>query len=214
MCYHGIMGILWAILPVFLVGGVRAEDERSFAGPGIVASAPPEKILFEQFSPEYLLDMTGDGKKERIRFVNRDGRDRMIVADFRGRRVFHHDFRAVGLDATPYKILFRSLSPFSKVLVIHYYEGHTDYIKFMGSARLYFLTFQKNDLKTLSMYRGPSVFYEHVRKGRYRRRSYDVDVADLDGDGKRDILVKYGGIKDVFLYRGEGAWWHKTKPGT
>ena len=206
------MGVFFAIVLAIFGTRVQAEDERSFVGAKSVVPAPPGKALFEHHFPKYLVDLTGDGKKEAIGFVNLDGKDRMVVADFRGRSVFQYDFRAVGLDATPYKILFRSLSPSSKALIIHYYEGRTDHVKFMGSARLYFLTFEKNDLKTLSIYRGPSVFYEHLEKS-YRQRNYKVNIVDFDGDGRRDVLIQYSGIRDIFLYRGEGRWFHKTKPG-
>ena len=197
-----------------LAGVVCAEDERSFVGADGVLSSPREKVIFEHSSPEYLLDLNGDGRKERIHFVNRDGRDWMFVKNYRGKSFYRYPFRALGLDATPFKIRFRSLSPSSKVLLIHYYEGHADYLKFMGTARLYFLTFENNDLKTLSMYRGPGVFYEHVEKKKfYRQRTHKVEIVDWDRDGLRDIKVGYGGfrIRDIFLYRGKGNWFHLTK---
>ena len=212
MCYDEVVRIFFAI-SLFLSGVVWSEDERSFVGPKTLFPAQQKKILFKHFSPEYLVDLTADGKKERIRFVNEDGKDGIVVADFHGKSIFRHDFRAVGLEATPYKILFRSLSASSKVLVIHYYEGYTDYLKFTGSSRLYFLTFEKNDLKTFSMYRGPSVFYEQAEKNKsYRRRNYKVKLVDFNGDGRKDVLVQYSGIKDVFLYKGKGDWLHLTRP--
>ena len=198
---------------IFCPGEVWAEDERSFVGAERTFPAPEKKPLFVHHFPDYLVDLTGDGKKERIHFVNRDGKDRMVLKHPGGKPFYQYDFRAVGLNATPYKILFRNLTPSSKVLIIHYYEGHTDYLKFLGSARLYFLTFENNDFKTLSMHRGPSVFYEYSDKGSaYRRRQYKVEVVDFNRDGRRDVLVRYSGIKDIYLYRGEGAWYHQTKP--
>ena len=208
------MVILGGIFLYFLTGIVQAEDERSFVGVSSVLSSPEKKVKFEYPFPEYLIDLNGDGKKERIYFVNKDGQDGMFVKDFRGKSIYHYVFRALGLDATPFKIRFRSLGPFSKVLVIHYYEGYTDYLKFMGTARLYFLTFEKNDLKTLKMRRGPGVFYEHLEKGKsYRQRTHRVDIVDWDKDGLRDIVVRYGGfrIRDIFLYRGKGSWFHLTQ---
>ena len=206
--------ILSTIFLCFLAGTIRAEDERSFVGASSVLSSPEEKVIFEYSFPEYLLDLNGDGKKERIHFVNRDGRDWIFVKDFRGKSIYQYAFKALGLDATPFKIRFRSLSSSSKVLIIHYYEGYADYLKFMGTARLYFLTFENNDLKTLSMYRGPGVFYEHVAKEKfYRQRNHKVEIVDLNRDGLRDIKVGYGQfrIRDIFLYRGKGQWFHLTK---
>ena len=213
MCYNEF--VLFVLITVLgLLGqGVWAEDERSFIGKDVLLPLSEKKAVFEHSFPEYLIDLTGDGRKERIHFVNRDGKDRIFVKNSWGKSLYQYDFRAVGLDATPYKILFRSLSPSSKVLVIYYYEGYTDYLKLMGSSRLYFLSFDKNDLKTLNMYRGPSVFYEHVAQGKsYRRREYKVELVDFNRDGKRDVLVRYNGILDIFLYRGQGSWLHQTKP--
>ena len=195
---------------------VWAEDERSFVGVNNILSAPREKVISEHFSPQYLLDLSADGRKERIHFVHRDGKDWILIKDFRGKQIYQYGFRAVGLNATPFKIRFRSLSPSSKVLVIHYYEGYTEYLKFLATARLYFLTFENNDLKTLSMYRGPGVFYEHTDKGKfYRQRTHSIDFVDWNGDGLRDIKIVYGGfrIRDIFLYRGKGHWLHLTKRG-
>ena len=201
------------VLFYLLMEMAGAEDERSFVGDAHLLSPLWKKTVFEHSSPEYLIDLDGDGNKERIHFINRDGRDWIFIKDFQGKRVYQYGFRAVGLDATPFKIRFRSLSPSSKVLVIHYHEGYTDYLKFLATARLYFLTFENNDLKTLNMYRGPWVFYEQAAKGKYyRQRTYKVGFVDLDGNGTRDIEVGYGRfrIKDVFLYRGKGKWFHLT----
>ena len=209
------MAVLGVILLHLLTGIVRAEDERSFVGASSMLPLSPKKVKFEHPFPKYLLDLNGDGKKEQIHFINRDGLDWMHIVDFRGNSIYRYVFRASGLDATPYKMRFRNLGPTSKVLVIHYYEGYTDYLKFMGTARLHFLTFEKNDLKTLRMHRGPGVFYEHFEKGNsYRQRTHKVDIVDWNRDGLRDIVVGYGGfrIRDIFLYRGQGNWLHLTQP--
>ena len=208
------MSIVLAILLGLSAGRVSAEDERSFLGDNRLLPAPGKKAVFKHSGPEYMIDLVGDEKKERIHFVSRDGRDWLVVRDAKGERVYQYAFRAVGLDATPYKIRLRSLSSSVKALVIYYYEGHSDYLKFQATARPYFLTFENDDLKTLSMYRGSGVFQEREAGGeRYRQRTYRLKFVDWDGDGTRDIEVGSGDfrIRDIFLYRGKGRWRHLTK---
>ena len=192
-----------------------AEDQISFLDPNAgraVRTRVPRSFLNTPL-PVYRVDLTGDGKKEGIHFINRDGKDRISIRNGEGREFAVHSFQAVGLDATPFKIWLRSLSPDSKVLIVYYYEGYTDYLKFLGSVRLYFFTFENNDLSTLSMHRGAPVFYEYAdKKKSYRQRRYRVEVVDFNGDGRRDILIKYSHIMDIFLYRGKGKWLHQTKP--
>ena len=205
--------VVGLILGILFWGNAWAEDELSFLTPHKQHSKPHQKVIFEQPFPIYLVDLNSNGEKERIHFVNRDGKDWLSIKSREGKEMASYHFQAVGLDATPFKIWLRSLSSSSKVLIIYYYEGYTNYLKFMGSVRLYFLTFENNDLKTLSMRRGPPIFYEHSDKDKsYRQRRYKVEVSDYNGDGRRDILVKYNYITDIFLYQGEGKWLHQTRP--
>ena len=87
------------------------------------------------------------------------------------------------------------------------YKGFTDYIDIEGSCQLYFLTWENNDLKTLSSYKGPPFWYESEKRNSfYQRRHYKLSLFDLDGDGAKEVLVKHGPISKIYFYQKRGQW--------
>ena len=101
----------------------------------------------------------------------------------------------------------RWLSPHSKAILIHYFEGKIDYLTSHGTSRLDVITIDDKDLKKIHFAKGPIIWDEvDDKRMHYHQRPYEISVIDLDGDGIRDISVKYHLISRVMLYRGNGKW--------
>ena len=92
-------------------------------------------------------------------------------------------------------------------MVLYYYEGISKYTEMQSTSRIYLVTIDNNDLKTMKAFKGPSVFEEHKSlKGHYHLRNYQVYLQDLNNDGIKEVIVKYRNVSQVLLYDGDGKW--------
>lgn len=187
-----------------------AQDERTFREMLVPKSFRVEeapKVHFKTRSKSYFIDINGDLLQENIYFANRDGQTYFYIEDIQGKKVFEQKLVGVGPGQWPYRLSFRWLAPNSSAILIHYFEGRVDYLRSRGTSRLDVISIDNKDLKTLSYSSGPIIWDElDDKKEHYHQRAYDVSVIDLDGDGIRDILVKYHLISRVLLYKGKGRW--------
>jgi hypothetical protein len=207
LCFH---------LSIGLSGNVVAQDEREFRDflMGEVRTentvTPELSLKFRVFSPLYEFDLDGDHRNEKFLLEKRDGKDWLHIHNYKDERIFSTFFEPLGERSTIYRLNIRQLSAHTKLILIHYYEGHTDYINFHGTSRLHYLTIDNNDFKTLSIYRGPAVFEEmRERMGvvnSYHQRGYHISLNDFNESGVRDVSVRYRGIVRVYRYLGLGKW--------
>ncbi|PIP95465.1 MAG: hypothetical protein COW00_15715 [Bdellovibrio sp. CG12_big_fil_rev_8_21_14_0_65_39_13] len=189
---------------------VWAQDERTFREmlvPKSFRAEEPAKVHYKTRSKNYFIDINGDLLQENIFFANRDGQTYFYIEDTYGKKVFEQKLVGVGPAQWPYRLSFRWLSPRSSAILIHFFEGRVDYLRSRGTSRLDVVTIDNKDLNTLSYKSGPIIWDEqNDKREHYHQRPYEVSVLDLDGDGMRDILVKYHLISRVMLYRGKGRW--------
>jgi hypothetical protein len=90
---------------------------------------------------------------------------------------------------------------------MYYYEGVSRYTEMQATSRLYVGTIDNDDLKTLSVLKGPSFFEEHKSlKGHYHLRNYQVYLEDLNNDQVKELVIKYRMVSQVFIYNGSGEW--------
>ena len=199
-----------AFILIFYCAPSWAQDERyfrEFFGGELKKKAPKPRVFFKANSPLYEYDLDGDNRNESFVLEKRDGEDWLHV---HGRaperkRIFSYRLSALGPKAHIYKISIRNLSSTTRVCIIHYYEGYTKYLEAKGTSRLYFLTMDNLDLKTLSMFRGPIV-WEEIRssKRHYYQRNYDVVLHDFNKDGIKEISVRFNVLSTVFFYEKGG----------
>lgn len=189
-----------------------AQDERFFrkifSGDVEVKDKPVEKhYSYTLHTPEYLIDLNQDNAKESVVFVKRDSEDWIEIFDQYKQRIFQYRFEEKGLNSGLFRLVRKKLSNQSMILALYYFEGETNYLNFESSARVYLLTIDNNDLKTISVFKGPSFFEEYKSlKSHYHLRSYDVSIADLNQDKSREVIVKYRNNSLVYIYRGNGKW--------
>jgi hypothetical protein len=154
----------------------------------------------------YRLDLDGDGKLEGIQMVKNDLLDAVEIFTPDGRRLFRGDLEPQGVLARVERLRLVDLSPQTRVLIIHYYEGKTEGRRMEATARLWFLTWPKTDLSQMTLTKGPGYWHEFegVRE-QYGRRLYSVNVRDYDNDGTKDIAVAFNNMMSVWRYK-RGQW--------
>ena len=169
-----------------------------------------KKYSFYFHTPFYAIDLNHDGVPEQVLFVKKDGEDWLEIYQVMNgekKNIFSYRFETKGFDSELFRIEFKKLSANTFTFLLYYYEGVSRYIELEATSRIYAGTIDNNDLKTLSVLKGPSVFEEHRSlKGHYHLRTYQVYLEDLNNDQVRELIVKYRSTSQVFLYNGEGKW--------
>lgn len=204
---------IFCLACLFFISSLRAQDERFFrklfSGEFIDKQKIEEakQYSYQIHTPEYVLDLNNDGTNEAVVFVRRDGDDWIDVFNTFHEKVFSYKFEAKGANAGVYKLIKKNLSAETTALMIFYYEGELRYVNYESSARVYILTIDRKDLKTASMFKGPTIFEEvKTFKNHYHLKNYLTKLTDLNFDGDKDLIVKFNGMSRVFKYNGDGKW--------
>jgi hypothetical protein len=194
-------------------GQVLAQDERFFrkliSGEFVHETEVKDvkKYSYILHSPEYLIDLNGDGKKESIVYFKRDSEDWIDIYDSDKKRIFKYKFEAKGSNAALYRVTKKKLDSNTDLLVLYYFEGETKYTSTDTSARIYLLTIDNQDFSKISVLKGPSIFEEFKSlKSHYHLKNYQVGIVDLNGDGKKEVEIKFRDISSVLIYEGNGKW--------
>lgn len=155
----------------------------------------------------YSVDLNGDHFNETIQPQKRDGVDWIEIRDNSQRKVFESKLLAMGGESSIYKIKMGQLSDKSKVLVLFLDEGKTAGRRFESTARIFLISFDNNDFSTMRMTQGPHFFHEKEgQRDQYWRRTYEVEIRDVDKDGVRDVIVEFNHIQRILRYQGRGEW--------
>lgn len=198
---------------IVLSWGAMAQDERYFRQlfSGELTHKNEEidekKYSYLVHTPYYAIDLTRDGVNENIVFVKKDNEDWIEILDSNKVKIFSYRFENKGFDSELFRVELKTLSPSTSILLLYYYEGISRYINFQGTSRVYALTIDNNDLKTMSVLKGPSFFDEQKTfKGHYHKRNYFVYLEDLDKNKIKELIIKHRDYSYVFVYSGNGKW--------
>jgi hypothetical protein len=196
---------------VSMGNSVYAQDERFYRKifTGELFDVEQEKPIYKvvAMSPLYKIDLNRDGVEEGIIIEKKDGMDFLTIIDRFGRPWFNQMLDTMGGRSKIYKIQLKSISKTTDALIVHFYEGHTNATIFEATARLYFVTIDKRDLRTLRMFKGPHMWHEkEMVADKYWNRYYSVNVKDYNGDGRREISVSYNKISRIYFYLEDGRW--------
>lgn len=202
-------------LLVFVVSWqAGAQDERYFRQlfSGEINRKPEvekevKKYSYVIHSPYYALDLNRDGAPEQIVFVKKDNEDWIEIMGPDKQKFFSYRFENKGFDSELYRVELKTLSPTTDILLLHYYEGMSRYIDFQGSSRIYAITIDERNLKSMSAFKATS-FFDEVKtfKGHYHKRNYEVYLEDLNRDSVKELVTRHHNASTVFLYKGEGQW--------
>lgn len=205
----------WPVLFLFFLSWqLHAQDERYYRQ--MLAGDLPELLQevketpvtpFVVEGPLYSVDLNQDGHNEALQPLKRDGVDWLIIHDSTKRKIFEGKILATGGESAISKIRLVQLSPKVRALIVYLDEGATRGKAFESTAKLFVLSFEDSDLSTLSLVPGPHFYHEReAQREQYLLRDYQVTVADLNGDGTREITVHYNHIQRVMEYQGKGQW--------
>lgn len=209
------MAHYWLVFCLFLLGSgdIFAQDERYYrqilTGELPKTDTPKESFVRNYLvkGAEYMVDLDGDGIEEIIQPEKRDGTDYLNILNSSRASIFSAKLFATGGNSWIYKLRLVHLTPRVKTLIVFLDEGSTRGLRFESTAKIYFLSFEDNKLSTLTMNPGPHIYQEKEgQRDQYWRREMVVDVADLNKDLKREIIVHFGHIQHIYEYMGSGNW--------
>lgn len=193
---------------------VLAQDERLFRNAVLGSFVPierkvkiPAKYFYKTNSDMYRLDITGNGYKEGIVFEKFDGEDWVHFHDNSMKRLKSFPLSPVGIKARAYKIELKQIKTDTRVLLIYYYEGYSNYLDFHGSARLYIVTIKNGDIANSVMTKGPQYFEEseEIFK-RYYLKRFKIYAKDLDGDGVKELIFTKHLMTTILILDKDGKW--------
>ena len=204
------------VLFILVSWSSMAQDERYFrqifSGELLKGQNKPEnkKYSYLVHSPFYSLDLNHDGVFEQFVFAKKDSEDWVeLFSESKGIRtkIFSYRLETKGYGSDLFKIQLKKLSETTSVLLLYFYEGLSRYTELHASSRIYALAIDNGDLKTISAFKGPSLFEEFRSfKGHYHLRDYQVYLDDLNNDGIKELIVKFREVSQVFIYQGSGKW--------
>lgn len=178
-----------------LTGEVLEEDKKPVVAP---------KYVFA--GATYRLDLDGDKQMDGIQIVKNDLIDSVEIFNSNGNMIFRGVLEPQGVLARVERLRLVDISPETRVLIIHYYEGKTESRRMEATARLWFITWPRADIRQMSLSKGPGYWHEfEVVREQYGRRLYSVNVRDYDNDGVKDIAVAFNNMMSIWRYR-EGQW--------
>lgn len=208
--------LLFFLLSALAPGVTSAQDERYFrqlfSGELTREKENGDGKNYSYFihTPYYELDLNHDKIPEEIIFVKKDSEDWIEIFEKKNgerKKIFSYRFETKGYNSELYRMEFKKLSDTSYILLLYYYEGLSKYTEMQSTSRVYAVTIDGNNLKTLSGFKGPSFFEEHKSlKGHYHLRNYQVYLQDLNNDGIKELIVKFHLTSQVFIYEGLGKW--------
>ncbi len=205
--------LLLSLVLVVLSWRATAQDERYFRQlfSGEINKGKEEvvekKYSYLVHTPYYALDLNRDGVPEQVVFVKKDNEDWIEILNFDKKKIFSYLFENKGYDSELFRVELKTLSAKTSILLLYYFEGVSKYINFQGTARIYAITIDNNDLGTMKAFKGPSFFDEQKTfKGHYHKRNYEVILEDLNRDNVKELIIKHRNTSTVFLYKGAGHW--------
>lgn len=174
----------------------------------IVAPQSESKYNYKVRTPYYEVDLNGDHKNESFVVEKKDGEDWVYVYNYSKVKIYSFKLDTGGAHSRLYRITSKNLSKDFKVYVLHFFEGVTQFLKFRSQARFYFLTIDKNNLDSISTYKGPAFWeeFKSFKHNHYHQRKYVLTAIDLNKDGIKELTLSYNDMRRVYFYRGNGYW--------
>ncbi len=201
------------LISLFLSLGALAQDERYIRELFLKKfDAENSKALKKTYSyivptPFYTLDVSGDGKPESFVYAKKENEDWLDIFDSDKKMIYQFKFDAMGFDSRLYKIRFASIDKEVGVALLYYYEGATKYYELESTARIYIMTFKRQTFSDFKVLKGPYLFREYRdQRNQYSERVKDVEIMDLNGDKRNEIVFKHHLYSEVVIVKPDGKF--------
>lgn len=200
---------------LFLCNNLFAQDERFYrkiftkkSHQSTELQSALENDEFKKIvsSSIYKIDLNRDGLEEGIILQKKDGNDYIKIIGQMGEQWLNYRLDTTGEHSKVYKISLKTLTPQSDVLIVHFYQGATQSTTFEATAKLYFISIDNRDLKTIKVFKGPHYWHEKEVGYKYWNRYYNINVFDYNKDGRNEISINFNKIARVYFYLGNGQW--------
>jgi hypothetical protein len=172
------------------------------------AAAQDERVLRyllrkKQFKEKSLIDKT----HFRLSMESNDGINYFVIRNHRNFPIFREAFLTQALGGIVHRVRLVQVSNNTKLLIVYYFEGKTEYLDFQATGRLYFISWPDNDLKKIKMTRGPHYWQEFKDyRGHYFNKRYQVYLKDFNQDGIKEVSVRLGTVSRVYHLLGNNTW--------
>ncbi|MBF0313189.1 MAG: hypothetical protein HQK50_17385 [Oligoflexia bacterium] len=171
----------------------------------------PNEYKWHVSTPTYHFDLNSDSKEESFIIEKKDGEDWFYVTDNFHNKLLAERLERRGHESFVYRIRGVRISSKTRLFLVYYYQGYHQFINFHATSILYFLTIDDNDLHSLKMVKGPTIWDEYNQKGQhlgqhYHQRYFDVTISDLNHDGVSEVILEVQKLSHVFVYLGNGKW--------
>lgn len=201
----------WLLLVALIINCAYGQDERFyrkiFTGELFEAKKNSDSAKIRMKSDVYMIDLNHDGIKEGLVTEIRDGVDYLRIVNNLGAELYRLKLSTKGNASRLYKIQVKTISDRVDALILHFYEGYTDYIDFEATARLYFITIEDRDFQKIYSFTGPHFFHEKEKiKNQYWQRKYSVNIVDYNKDGRKEVGTSFNSINRIYFYLGKGNW--------
>lgn len=170
-------------------------------------SLPSYNEFYSVFSDLIQIDLNNNGRREMIAFEKSDGRDFLLFFDHQRKVLAKFELTPKGIDSHVLRMSKRQLNEQTDVFLIFYDEGRSSYRRTRQTHRLYFVTIDNRDLKTISFAKGSSLSesVETRMQGDWER-FYHIELRDLNKNGTNELIVSHGRQTDIYHYAGSGRW--------
>ncbi len=156
----------------------------------------------------YNLDINSDGFNESFILSKSSDSDFLSIYNHKYQEIYQAKLDASGPYSRLYRISIQSISDELNVLLMYHFEGAIKYLKHESNARIYFITYNKKNLKFLNFKKGPIFYQEHSNhRFEYFKRFAPVVLKDLNNDGVKEIVFKYSKISDVYSFNSKNNDW-------
>lgn len=196
---------------LFLMSDAFAQDERVLRyllrKKKFQEKSLTDKTHFRLSTKFYEIDLDGDKRKEKISMESNDGINYFVIRNYRNFPIFREPFLTQALGGIVHRVRLVRVSHDTKLLLVYYFEGKTEYLDFLATGRLYFISWKNDDFKTLKMTRGPHYWQESKDyRGHYFNKRYKVYFQDFNKDGIKDVSVRLGTVSRVYHLLRDGTW--------
>ena len=101
-----------------------------------------DKTHFRLTTKFYEIDLNDDNRNEKISMESNDGINYFVIRNHRNFPIFREALLTQALGGIVHRVRLVEVSSETKLLIVYYFEGKTEYLDFNATGRLYFISWR------------------------------------------------------------------------